>query len=1443
MRTTSFVLTLMISLIATTGFGQTAAQYYWYQGQQMPLTIHQDKQYLIYNIADTSSLKDSIGLPNAIISKFGTSQTNQNSSNDWAIINSPNVSQLNLGTMNGILYSAPIFVTPAGKEISISSWLYVKLNDLNDFGLLQQTADQIDVEIISQSGALPLWYILDAGSSSTGNSLETANYFFQTGLFAATQPDWLFNIEFGSCPTDPLFSNQWGWNNSGNSMCGNPGFGDCVDIKGCQATDITTGSDDVIIAVIDEGIDTNHPEFINISPLSYDAQFNWGSFPVAEIYPTQTIEDRYNHGTPVAGIIGADRDNSGGIAGLASGCQLMNVSIDVSVTSGVEHRVINAITWAWQNGADVINGSWSLGTSDQMILDAIQEGLQNGRNGLGTVFVFISQNDDQLAIPFPAGGLTDPDIIVVGAISPCGERKSSTSCDGETDWGSNWGLPLDVMAPGVLIPTTDLSGIDGENNGDYILSWGGTSAAAPHVAAVAGLMLSVNPCLTQKEVGNIIMMTAQEVGGYNYQQGNRDAMYNANNDPWHPEVGHGLLNAHEAVIEAQNRYICSSTCDVFDINEDYVAGQTSNPEIWNPATIGDAEYNIRGRVTVPAGKTLIVEGGLHVRFADTEHSIFYDDFGDPYTIESYLKIEPGGKLILRDDAVLTSYCVNEMWAGILLEGNRNAPQTNATQGVLEIINGGTIEHARNAISVYGRDANGDIDWNTTGGIVRASGANFYNNWRVAEFLSYERTGPTGNPLNNVSHFRNCTFQTTGVLRDGTSPLAFITMLDVRNVSIAGNTFRSDLTASDPIIKRGSGIVSIDASYNVTGYCTAPIQFGQPCPTADLIPNRFINLDAGIVTYHGSDVADIGVKDAEFTGCSYGVKVEGADFVEVVRSTFNIPSGSSQFPYSFSNFGVYSRTGDGLKVEQNTFQSSGVHGSGDGRNVGVGAYNHHQTSANVYRNTFNGLETQTQSALDNSKLQVDCNQFTNSSQTIASLHHATGNIANQGTCLPNPKFPQANAFSGACDGVNVWQIYRNPGAGVFEYNSYDQTTTGWDLIGCTESNVAAVSQNCGPGNISNACPSTINQGIPVLRNTYNGLVSRITDNGQLIDGGDTQGVLNYLAGSSNPGQIKSYLLARSPYLSDKVLLAAIAKNLPPGIIKQILLANSTLSPQVWQAVENAGYPNGIFNALQAAQTGEGARIDLEKENRYLNVEKLLVLNDIVRIKLDSNELDSAIYYLEADGSVEASCLLVPVAGKRRPVIAQQHVNLLRNVSTDPDVITNDPDLAADLDKFCAFNEFIIPIASRPGSYYSMTSQEWNTLQAYAASNSTIATYAESIKRWVGQTVVFDDAWPYLFDRMAVIPQEEELIIKSYDAELLISPNPGNGQYTIQGSILEPFSHGILYISDLTGRTLHSETISGSEFSRQIDISNYENGLYLCVLRLDGQMVATSHIVKQ
>lgn len=164
---------------------------------------------------------------------------------------------------------------------------------------------------------------------------------------------------------------------------------------------------------------------------------------------------------------------------------------------------------------------------------------------------------------YPAN--SNPEILAVGAMSPCGERKSPNSCDTEYKWGSNYGEMLDIMAPGVLIPTTDLQGHNGYNSSEFIhrLSGGtklnsdfsdtnytncfnGTSSAAPHVAGVAALILSVNPNLTGKEVRDIIEKTAQKVGGYNYQKHN-----NRPNGTWNNEMGYGLVDAYEAVKKAE----------------------------------------------------------------------------------------------------------------------------------------------------------------------------------------------------------------------------------------------------------------------------------------------------------------------------------------------------------------------------------------------------------------------------------------------------------------------------------------------------------------------------------------------------------------------------------------------------------------------------------------------------------------------------------------------------------------------------------------------------------------------------------------------------------------------------------------------------------------------------------------------------------------------------
>ncbi|MDR1090637.1 MAG: S8 family serine peptidase, partial [Prevotella sp.] len=272
---------------------------------------------------------------------------------------------------------------------------------------------------------------------------------------------------------------------------------------------------------------------------------------------------RGDHGTACTGIIGAQYNNAKGIAGVAPDSKLMSISIGLFY-SDTPQQLANGFGWAWRNGADIISNSWGFipgwwsYAPSAFLENAIDSALVYGRNGKGAIVVFASGNEDSTSIRYP--GNFSSDILVVGAVSPCGERKSPTSCDGEYWWGSNYGTQLDVVAPGVLIPTTDRQGNNGYNyvtddpddpaysdysNKDYTGKFNGTSSACPHVAGVAALILSVNPTLTGQQVRDIIESTAQKVGDYNYQTTSGHP-----SGTWNNEMGYGMVNAYAAVQAA-----------------------------------------------------------------------------------------------------------------------------------------------------------------------------------------------------------------------------------------------------------------------------------------------------------------------------------------------------------------------------------------------------------------------------------------------------------------------------------------------------------------------------------------------------------------------------------------------------------------------------------------------------------------------------------------------------------------------------------------------------------------------------------------------------------------------------------------------------------------------------------------------------------------------------
>jgi hypothetical protein len=510
--------------------------YYYYKGQKVYLTL--DKNNITLSILDDfqKSSVSTLKLKNFNVEKDNTNKQNnkyariefQNTPTDADYLKKINA----LNENPNIIKAQPNFFNPKGVKIGMSDYFYIKLKNSNDLTLLQNLALQKNVQIVEQNQFMPLWYTLKCKKKTIGSTLEIANYFFETGNFASAVPDFLSDDLV--CSNDPQFGSLWGLNNTANPS---------VDINACQAWGITQGNG-VTVAVLDQGIQLTHQDLsANIFPLSYNTETNTS--------PSQVFGE---HGTHCAGTIAAIKDNNIQVVGVSPLSKLMSVSNSLTSTPNSRMKRADGINWAWQNGADIISNSWSSAVQFQIIDEAIENAITNGRNGKGTIIVFASGNDYG-AISYPAN--INPKIITVGALTSSGSRSGF----------SNYGSQLDVVAPGSNILSTLLNNTTGALDG--------TSMATPHVAGVCALILSVNPSLTSQQVSDIIEKTSQKVGNYSY--GNVSGRINGT---WNDQMGYGLIDAYGAVLMAQslaqisgNSSICSS--------QTYTAPSGSNSWSWS----------------------------------------------------------------------------------------------------------------------------------------------------------------------------------------------------------------------------------------------------------------------------------------------------------------------------------------------------------------------------------------------------------------------------------------------------------------------------------------------------------------------------------------------------------------------------------------------------------------------------------------------------------------------------------------------------------------------------------------------------------------------------------------------------------------------------------------------------------------------------------------------
>ena len=324
-------------------------------------------------------------------------------------------------------------------------------------------------------------------------------------------------------PNDPSFSQLWGLNNTGQSG-GTPD----ADIDAPEAWDIQKGNPNLVIGVIDTGVDYNHQDLVgniwtNPNEIAGDGIDNDSNGYVDDIrgwdfaYGDNDPMDVDGHGTHVSGTIAGKGNNGIGVTGVAWNAKIMPLKFLDDTGSGYISDAIFAIDYATSKGVKLTNNSWGGGGYSQSLYDAI-----NAAGQQGALFIAAAGNDgtNNDVYPHYPSNYDLANIVSVAATTRNDQLVTLSNTGGW--WGSNYGLTtVDLGAPGHEIYST--------TPGNTYSTYSGTSMATPHVTGAAALLWSQNPTWTAQQIKTTLMNTGDSLSSLAGKtvSGKRLNIYNA----------------------------------------------------------------------------------------------------------------------------------------------------------------------------------------------------------------------------------------------------------------------------------------------------------------------------------------------------------------------------------------------------------------------------------------------------------------------------------------------------------------------------------------------------------------------------------------------------------------------------------------------------------------------------------------------------------------------------------------------------------------------------------------------------------------------------------------------------------------------------------------------------------------------------------------------------
>lgn len=882
--------------------------------------------------------------------------------------------------------------------------------------------------------------------------------------------------------------------------------------------------------------------------------------------------------------------------------------------------------------------------------------------------------------------------------------------------------------------------------------------------------------------------------------------------------------------------LVSSNCQNQDI---YRLPQTASPQplettiglgqivTWNPSTFSNNIVRNKGVIRIQNGAILTIEN-LELQFANEE----------AVGQECKIIVEPGGKLILNNSKLTKVDCEKNLpWAGVVVLGRWDLPQTDAYQGVIQMTNS-SIEHAIEAIIP------GDFhDFSKNGGIIRATQSTFRNNKRSVQLLSYPSPNPIIAPPINAPYaasFSDCVFEwTKECIFD--APQA-VTMFQVKGVNFLGCDF-IDSRTNIPDENRAKGIFTIDAGFAVLGRTTSPsVQNTDYFVLTNQRDNsRFINMKTGIEALQSNGLQTVRCDYSIFENCKNGILLNNNMNSMITRNLFDYKNSNIYIP--LSPVGLTFNTARGYTVEGNIFSNTDNFANVTGtRTINSGPDDNeirrNEMSGNSYANIAEGLNRGEDANGEQSGLSYICNN-----QSINNV-----DIQIQGSGIEGIRRTQGdlfgtaqNSFSNGFAAINL----NNSSPGSIDYFIETPNDIFDPQISLNTVKVSTPNENTCPSIFNTVIVSTngvlglqqIGQVISNISEQTIGRDVKLTAFEAKLELGDSPSLFFAVENMNimTRNNVRSLLQSASPYLSEELLVSI--GGIPSAIFpetwyRDLIIEN--IEVVKWGGfmnfLESKSEPLSLENitlikqAANSIVTQRGLDIaELAEMNRKIEAWKNILITHYL---IDSTELAKA----------NVSALLLSKENNHRELYEIDH--LLANGNLNEAILKlNNLELKAQSPQYEEVSMFWSNFVSYKRFYLSLLNDKNSIgLPLSPSSITQLINYRDNgleyVSNQAGNLLCFFTGDCKELTDVHTINQLNLIINDNSDLQFNLDnqeiiwevyPNPSENEIVIRRKDSDAMLKTVDLI-DATGRLISSNVILDGAFATKLDLSELSSGSY-------------------